>query len=81
MSRAAMQERGRAKRSASTEAEPVRAPAFHAAPVPKTLYQPPKLPAIHEAKPTEQVAFRLLSEARHQEVQTHLKTSQQGLSC
>jgi hypothetical protein len=49
--------------------------------VPKTLYQPPKLPAIHEAKPTEQVAFRLLSEARHQEVQTHLKTSQQGLSC
>ena len=63
-----MQARGRAKHSAGSEAEPAQAPAFQAAPVPKTLYRPAQLPAIHEAKPTEQQAFRLQSEARHQQV-------------
>lgn len=69
----AMQARGMAKRSGVSEAEPVQAaPAFHAAPVPKSLYQPAKLPAIPEARPTEQEAFRLLSEARHQQVRPAL---------
>jgi len=63
-----MQARERAKHSAGSEVEPAQAPAFQAAPVPKTLYRPAQLPAIHEAKPTEQQAFHLQSEARHQQV-------------
>ena len=63
-----MQARERAKHSAGSELEPAQAPAFQAAPVPKTLYRPAQLPAIHEAKPTEQQAFHLQSEARHQQV-------------
>ena len=47
---------------------PDKAPAFHAAPVPQTLYQPSKLPLIPEARPTQQEAFQLQSEARHQQV-------------
>ena len=63
-----MQARGRAKRSAGPDAAPDQAPAFHAAPVPKTLYQPGKLPLIPETRPTQQEAFQLQSEARHQQV-------------
>lgn len=40
----------------------------HAAPAPKTLYQPSKLPLIPETTPTQQKAFQLQSEARHQQV-------------
>ena len=62
------QERARAQLSTGGEAELPKAPAFQAAPVPKTLYRPARLPAVPEAKPTEQRAFQLLSQARHQQV-------------
>ena len=62
------QERARSQQSMDGEAELPKAPAFQAAPVPKTLYHPARLPAVPEAKPTEQRAFQLLSQARHQQV-------------
>ena len=63
-----VQARARPQHPSSCEAELGKVPAFHAAPVPKTLYHPAQLPAVPEAKPTEQQAFQLLSEARHQQV-------------
>ncbi|CAK0783543.1 hypothetical protein CVIRNUC_006742 [Coccomyxa viridis] len=68
--------RGRAKRSAGPGGAPDKAPAFHAAPVPKTLYQPSKLPLIPEARPTQQEAFQLQSEARHQQAVAELEARQ-----
>ncbi|CAL5220532.1 g2566 [Coccomyxa viridis] len=59
--------RARTHHSTSSQVEPAKAPAFHAAPVPRTLYRPAQLPAVPEAKPTEQQAFQLLSKARHQQ--------------
>ena len=66
--------------STSSQAEPAKLPDFHAAPVPRTLYRPAQLPAVPEAKPTEQQAFQLLSEARHQQVRRSPASHAEGVS-